>query len=74
VAQWPNPAIAVWALASMLRWTGAARGVIADSVLADIGVGALLVWALDELARGASPIRRVMGAVLLAVLLIRLVA
>ena len=28
--------------------------------------GALLVWALDEVVRGASPFRRVLGAVVLA--------
>jgi hypothetical protein len=27
--------------------------------------GALLVWALDEVVRGASPFRRVLGAVVL---------
>jgi hypothetical protein len=29
--------------------------------------GALLVWALDEAVRGASPFRRTLGAVILAV-------
>jgi hypothetical protein len=28
--------------------------------------GALLVWALDEVVRGASPFRRMLGAVVLA--------
>jgi hypothetical protein len=73
VAQWPNPAIVVWLVALVLRVTGAARGVIADTTLAAIGQGALLVWALDELVRGVSPIRRMMGAVLLVVLLVHLV-
>ena len=31
-----------------------------------IGKGALVVWALDELVRGASPVRRILGAVVLA--------
>jgi hypothetical protein len=29
--------------------------------------GALLVWALDELVRGASPFRRALGGIVLAV-------
>ena len=74
VAQWPNPAIVVWILALVLSWTGVARDIISESTLAGISQGALLVWALDELVRGVSPIRRVMGAVVLAVVLIRLVA
>jgi hypothetical protein len=28
--------------------------------------GALVVWALDEVVRGASPFRRILGAVILA--------
>jgi len=35
--------------------------------------GALLVWALDEVVRGASPFRRVLGAVILCAQLARLV-
>jgi hypothetical protein len=35
--------------------------------------GALLVWALDEVVRGASPFRRVLGAVVLVVQVVSLV-
>jgi hypothetical protein len=35
--------------------------------------GALIVWALDELVRGASPFRRLLGAVVLAAQLAALV-
>jgi hypothetical protein len=35
--------------------------------------GALLVWALDEVVRGASPFRRTLGAVVLATQLASLV-
>ena len=38
-----------------------------------IGRGALLVWALDEVVRGASPFRRTLGAVILAAQLAMLV-
>lgn len=73
LAQYPNPALAVWLVAVIVGWTGAlgpGRMATVDAV----GQGALLVWALDELARGASPARRVLGAVVLAVQLVRLFA
>lgn len=65
VAQWPNPALWVWIAASLLSWTGAlaTHGV----ALTDVGRGALIVWGLDELARGVNPFRRVLGAVVLTV-------
>lgn len=63
VAQWPNPALWVWFVALALGWfdlpDAQARSV--DG----IRQGALVVWALDELVRGAAPFRRVLGAVVL---------
>lgn len=62
--QWPNPALCVWLVTLVLGWfqLSAAH---ADAV-AGVRHGALLVWALDEVVRGASPFRRVLGAVILA--------
>jgi hypothetical protein len=37
-----------------------------------IRVGALLVWALDEVVRGVNPFRRVLGAAVLSVQLVAL--
>jgi hypothetical protein len=38
-----------------------------DAAAADgVGHGAILVWSLDEVVRGASPFRRTLGAVILA--------
>lgn len=64
LAQWPNPAIVVWMVTVVLGWFDLS----ADHATAveNIGRGALLVWALDELVRGAAPFRRVLGAVVLA--------
>jgi len=73
LVQRPNPALAVWLVAVVVGWTGvvgAARG----ATLAGLGQGALIVWALDELVRGASPVRRLLGAVVLAGQLVRLSA
>ena len=63
VAQWPNAALWVWLAARVLGWADLTS--LEEQTLRGIGTGALLVWALDELVRGASPFRRVMGAVVL---------
>ena len=71
VAQWPNPALWVWFLALVARLTG----VLGDSrqdLLAGVGRGALIVWGLDEVWRGASPVRRLLGAVVLVVQVVAL--
>ena len=59
--QFPNPALCVWLIAVVLGWfdLSAAQTTAVDGVRH----GALLVWALDELVRGASPFRRLLGAV-----------
>ena len=58
IAQLPNPALWVFLAATALRWSPYdAR----DGELRWIGAGALLVWGLDEVVRGASPFRRVLG-------------
>lgn len=63
LAQLPNPAIWVFMVATVLRWSPYdAR----DAELRWIGSGALIVWGLDELTRGASPFRRVLGLAVLA--------
>ena len=63
VVQVPNPALCVWIVATVLRRSAYdAR----DAELRWIGAGALIAWSLDELIRGASPFRRVLGAVVLA--------
>ena len=73
LAQWPNPALAVWLVAVVVGWTGV-LGAARAATLAGVGQGALVVWALDELVRGASPVRRLLGAVVFAGQLVRLFA
>jgi len=64
VGQWPNVALWVYLGLTVVeragRPTGTAQTVL--RVLADI---ALVLWALDELARGVNPFRRILGAVVL---------
>jgi hypothetical protein len=63
VAQWPNAALWVWLAARVLGWADLTP--LDEQTLRGIGTGALLVWALDEVLRGASPFRRVLGVVVL---------
>lgn len=72
LAQWPNPALVVWLLTAAIGWTGIVTNETDDSIISGLGHGALVVWGLDELVRGTSPIRRVLGAVVLTVQLARL--
>jgi hypothetical protein len=73
LAQWPNPALAVWLTAVVFMSTGV-LGSDRSAALTCVSQGALVVWALDELVRGASPIRRLVGGVVLVGQLVRLLA
>lgn len=66
VAQRPNLPLLVWLVATVL-------GRLLDAGwLKAVAVVALAVWALLEVASGASPFRRVLGGVVLAGILARL--
>ncbi len=69
LGQPPNAAILLWfaARALSLVWDDRAHE------LRWIGSGALIAWALDELVRGGSPFRRVLGAVVLGFQLVTLI-
>ena len=71
VWQLPNPALCVWIAAVVLgRFPlSASHATAVDGVRR----GALLVWALDEVVRGASPFRRLLGAVVLTSQVVSLV-
>ena len=71
VGQLPNPALCVWLTAVVLGQLelSATHATAVDGVRR----GALLVWALDEVVRGASPFRRVLGGVVLTAQLVSLV-
>ena len=61
--QLPNPALCVWMVTVVLGWFELSARHAA--VVNGVRHGALLVWALDEVVRGASPFRRTLGAVIL---------
>src|SRR5512139_1043411 len=69
--QLPNPALCVW-LVTLVVGRFDLSGAH-EAAVDGVRLGALLVWALDEVVRGASPFRRVLGAVVLAAQLASLV-
>jgi hypothetical protein len=71
VVQWPNAALGVWIVATGAGLLHLLRDRTAE--LGWIGTGALIAWAADELIRGASPVRRVLGLLVLGWEIYRLV-
>jgi hypothetical protein len=68
IAQFPNPPLLVWILASLLRWVLHPDGDL-STLLWVVGSAALLVWAGDEILRGVNPWRRFLGGAVLVGLL-----
>ena len=71
VAQFPNPALWVWIGAVLLGQLDLSD--TREGAVDGIRRGALVVWAIDEVVRGASPFRRLLGALVLAGQLVPLV-
>ncbi|MDQ1663116.1 MAG: hypothetical protein QOJ68_3096 [Blastococcus sp.] len=70
LVQWPNAPLIAWGVLTV----GAALLSSHAQELRWAGTGALVAWAADELVRGASPARRVLGLVVLAAMVYRLVS
>jgi hypothetical protein len=70
LAQWPNAPLIAWGALTV----GAALVSAHAQELHWAAVGALVAWSADELVRGASPARRVLGLVVLAATVYRLVS
>jgi hypothetical protein len=73
VMQVPNLPLLVWLATAVPRWVWHPDGRTGD-VLAVIGTTALAYWAVDEVARGVNPLRRIAGGVVLVGLLVRWVS
>ncbi|MDT4941346.1 MAG: hypothetical protein QOJ34_1435 [Pseudonocardiales bacterium] len=71
VAQLPNLPLWVWIVASAVSWLVHPDGTF-GTVVSVIGKVALTVWALDEVARGVNPWRRIIGAGVLLLLAVAL--
>jgi len=72
VAQVPNWPLAVWFLASVVRWLAHPQGWV-HAVLVVVASAALALWAVDEAWRGVNPFRRLLGFAALAWLVFSLV-
>lgn len=66
VAQWPNLPLITFLVATGVRVLSHPDGA-AGTAVAIVGGAAIVGWSLLEIARGDSPFRRVLGAVVLAV-------
>lgn len=65
IVQFPNIPLMVFAGGAVLR-TFLRRGSGIRDVVSFVTVGALLVWAIDEIVRGVNPWRRALGGAVLA--------
>jgi hypothetical protein len=72
VAQPPNPPLLVWLAATLARLAFHPHGA-AGTALTIVATVSLVLWSLLEIARGDSPFRRVLGAVVLAAVVFGLV-
>ena len=64
VAQWPNVPLVIFVLVTVALRSFHPSGGIATAGRVVAGL-ALFVWALDEVARGVNPFRRMLGVVVL---------
>lgn len=71
VAQPPNPPLVVFLGGTAARWVFSPTGTAGDA-LSVVTTAALAWWSIDEILRGESPFRRVLGAVVLAGIGVRL--
>lgn len=72
IAQRPNAPLLVFGLCAAVDWAFAPAG-SPGTALRLIGAAALIVWAVDEVARGVNPWRRCLGGAVLALMVWRLV-
>ncbi|HEX4904339.1 MAG TPA: hypothetical protein VFU93_02725 [Acidimicrobiales bacterium] len=71
IAQRPNLPLAIFLVATAVRIVADPDGTAGD-VVSVIGTVALGWWGVDEVVRGDSPFRRVLGCVVLGLLVLRL--
>jgi len=71
VVQFPNLPLAIFLIATLVRVVAHPRSG-AGTALSVVGAVSLSWWSVDEIARGDSPFRRVLGAVVLAGVLLDL--
>jgi hypothetical protein len=73
IAQAPNAPLVIWLVATVINMIFDPSGA-PGTTFTIVGTGALIIWAGDELVRGVNPFRRAIGAVVLALVIIDLIA
>lgn len=71
LAQWPNPPLLVFLVATAVRLVFSPSGAVGTAVSV-VGTIALVWWAGDEILRGVNPFRRLLGAVVLVAIVVGL--
>ncbi len=72
IAQFPNAALAVFLVATVLRSLFDPTGRPGDA-LNLLATAALIWWAVDEVVRGVNPWRRILGGAVLAAQILRII-
>ena len=72
IAQWPNTALIVWMVASVVSGLLDAEGAWGRG-LRVVATVALTWWAVDEVVRGVNPWRRLLGAVVFGGVVVSLI-
>jgi hypothetical protein len=72
VMQWPNIPLGIFLVAAVVRRLVHPHGAVGTAV-AVIATAALAWWALDEVARGVNPFRRLLGLLVLVATVVGLV-
>lgn len=62
IAQFPNWSLGLWMACLAVRFVAEPKGTV-GTVVEITGTAALMVWAVDEMARGVNPWRRILGTV-----------
>ena len=65
IAQWPNIPLWIFIGAALIRRVVDPAGT-ARTIVSAIALVAIVWWAIDEIARGVNPFRRLLGAVVLS--------
>jgi len=73
VAQRPNAPLVVFLVATVVRVVVSPSGAVGTAV-SIVGAVALVWWAGDEIVRGVNPFRRLLGAVVLVGLVVRVLS
>jgi hypothetical protein len=71
IGQFPNAPLLIWLATTVTQWVATPEGDV-GTALSVVGTVALTWWAVDEIARGVNPFRRMLGALVLAMIVARL--